>query len=863
MLPSIGRFRDVVFFDTEYEALEDDDPRLPRLVCVQWCTLLDPTPRLARWDEAREIFEGWIRDPRILLAGLYVEADTRICARTYGLEREVWAAYEDGRVSCAFLREKMIDLARPGEVRWSDEAGEDDDRDEAPSPSKGRRFRYVLKLRWNAAAGRPEGYGKRSSYGMAAIGARRFGWDLSADKGADGWRKRYVELIDTPVAEWPEDARRYALEDATRTREIWLAQAARPKARPLEHLETGWWERLHPRESAPLLSGEAARTHYAYCLQVMRETGFAVDRARVAETRAQYDALEAAARDVLRSTGILDPRVDRISNLQAARRGLLSAEQTSALLALEAAHADAVTALQIAPPPAGRGAAYTAQREARAAAKAHEEEARRALRAWEREPWQTSEREVIDREELVAQVLAAYAEHPEIYPSLNKTGLRDFGEYEGRPLASWPPEVRERVDTSGPSLRALVGPTSDDARTLARDPAAARAWDPDRIRAGLTSSRYPALLANATANYAHAMSAGMLAPLESCEVARPRFDSLLETGRISLAGSIRQNMPRKGGIRECFVPRPGHALIVADFAQIELVAFAFALDRAVEHVRGYPAGSYQGPLTRAINAGLDCHLLLALDLLPADVRAQVTYADAVTAGLVPADEAGRIDAKALRKRLGGLAEEYGGSVGAAAAARPGEPWGAYKAIEAARQQSKAVNYGLPGGMSARTFSRTQTKAGSPVSVARAEVLAAAWNARWEPTDYFALVRAILDEAAPLGAGVEVPASDLVLGGRTYCQVANVFFQGPTAEGFRRALTAVMREMLLAAPGDALHGARCLLPVHDEIVAEAPLESAKAALARMQALMVEGMGSVFPGMRVETSGAVLTDRWRKT
>ena len=87
MLPPIGRFRDVVFFDTEFEALEDSDPRLPRLVCVQWCTLHDPTPRITRWDEAREIFEGWIRDPSLLLAGLYVEVDTRICARTYGLER--------------------------------------------------------------------------------------------------------------------------------------------------------------------------------------------------------------------------------------------------------------------------------------------------------------------------------------------------------------------------------------------------------------------------------------------------------------------------------------------------------------------------------------------------------------------------------------------------------------------------------------------------------------------------------------------------------------------------------------------------------------------------------------------------------
>ena len=868
MLPQIGRFRDVVFFDTEFEALEDSDPRLPRLVCVQWCTLRDSTPRLARWDEARAIFAGWLADESLLLAGLYVEADTRICARTYGLEAEVWRAYEHGRISCVFLREKMIDLARPGAVRWSDDAGdEDDERDEAPAPKPGRRFRYVQKLRWSAAAGRPEPYGKRSAYGMAAIGARRFGWDLSADKGADGWRLRYIELIDTPISEWPEEARRYALEDATRTRDLWIAQATRPRPSRWEYLETGWWERLHPAQGAPLLSGEVARAHYSYCLQIMRETGFAVDRERAASTYAEYLHLEACAREILRECGLLDPRVDRISNLVAARRGLLTPAQTADLLTLEAAHAEAREALSALPTPAGRGAAYSAEISARRAAKAREEDARRALRAWERAPWQTTEKEVLDHSEVVAQAIAAFEEHPEILPGLNKTGLRDYGAYEGLPLAAWPPEARARIDTSGAALRAVVGPSSADARTLSRDPAAGRLWPRERILEALRACRYPGLLANGVANYAHAQAAGMIAPLLALEVAMPRFDGLLETGRISLRGAIRQNMPKKGGIRECFRPRPGHALIVADFAQIELVAFAFALDRAVEAVRGYPEGSYRGPLTRAINAGLDCHLLLGLGLLPPEIRSALTYQDAIAAGLLPASEAGRVDAKALRKRLGALAEEHGGDVAAASAAHPFEPWASYKALEAARQQSKAVNYGLPGGMSPRTFARTQTKAGSPVSVSRADELSQAWYRTWEPEDYFALVRAIMDEAGesdpPLGAGVEVPASGLVLGGRTYCQVANVFFQGPTAEGFRRALTAVMRAMLFARPGDALEGSRALLPVHDEIVAEAPLERAEEALAAMRALMVAGMAEVLPGMRVETSGAVLTDRWRKT
>jgi DNA polymerase I-like protein with 3'-5' exonuclease and polymerase domains len=63
-------------------------------------------------------------------------------------------------------------------------------------------------------------------YSLAALGKKYLGNDRSADKGEDSWRMRYSELIGVPLAEWPEKASSYALEDASDTLEIFIRQEA-------------------------------------------------------------------------------------------------------------------------------------------------------------------------------------------------------------------------------------------------------------------------------------------------------------------------------------------------------------------------------------------------------------------------------------------------------------------------------------------------------------------------------------------------------------------------------------------------------------------------------------------------------------
>jgi hypothetical protein len=60
---------------------------------------------------------------------------------------------------------------------------------------------------------------------------------LPLDKGEDGWRLRYAELIGTRSEEWPERARDYAITDAVSTREIYRRQLASGYQPPDEGLQ--------------------------------------------------------------------------------------------------------------------------------------------------------------------------------------------------------------------------------------------------------------------------------------------------------------------------------------------------------------------------------------------------------------------------------------------------------------------------------------------------------------------------------------------------------------------------------------------------------------------------------------------------
>jgi hypothetical protein len=88
-------------------------------------------------------------------------------------------------------------------------------------------------------------------------------------------------------------------------------------------------------------------------------------------------------------------------------------------------------------------------------------------------------------------------------------------------------------------------------------------------------------------------------------VVRPHYTLIVRTGRTSCSAPNIQNQPRKGGIRECFLPAPGHVFITCDYSGLELCTLAH-----ITHAR-YGTSAMRD----LINQGVDLHRLLASKIL--------------------------------------------------------------------------------------------------------------------------------------------------------------------------------------------------------------------------------------------------------
>lgn len=876
-------FKRAISFDCEWSTQTQE------LVCVQYCEIDLQTMKRgpgrvlhARDPSTGTIVRGWLADPEALLVGLWVHVDTWAVADRWGLWRQVEAAYEARRVGDVATREKLAHLARPGEIKLAvlgeavseSEDTPDDDYDDG-GVRKGRKMiRVVRKYCGQRGTGAPLSIPKRGlPVGMGPTAKRRLGLDLSEDKhvavtlkkaqgelkkflvedaptlsltkgsqaqeaagariweilgtkegrkdardlckarrkalGLKGvtprepfdllevepglalavaqaggfteclsaylyavqpWRMRYHDLLDVPLRRWPAEAERYAREDAEITADLWIDQWREPRDKWTHSASVSWWGKLAP---TPLearngikvhFSHEALRSHYAYHLQRCAQGGIRVDRAYARNLRDTYNRVrDAAARVMVRH---------RVAGERPKRKAGETWYQT-----------------------------YSGAAKGRP-----------------------------DADNLHDMALACYGDRKDVEPGLTDKGRQVAAEWEGRPLREWPEEVKAYLSTAGHHLRRAVKATSDDARTLVKEGAiAALEWEPERIEAALEECDYPGLLAYTVLTKAHAYAGGMLGPLcdGPTDIVRPRFAPLLDTGRISLAGDIRQNMPQAGGIRECFIPRDGCSFVIADYAQIELLAFALLIDWA----QGYP-----GPLSIALNEGRDAHIVLAQDFLRLE-GLDLTYAEA-------------------------LALKQG----------KGDPALVSRVLKA-RKNAKPINYGYGANMSYATFCRTQAKANNILTLEEARIGKEIWLNNWQPQAYFAKIQSLQEHFAKgLGRGVHLgistaipfpgclPEDALVRGGLTYTQAANTYFQSICAIGFARAFISVSQA------GDdrksPLYGFRPRLPIHDEIVNEGPSDRAADALVEQERIMRREMGAVLSGVAVATEGAILTERWAK-
>lgn len=288
----------------------------------------------------------------------------------------------------------------------------------------------------------------------------------------------------------------------------------------------------------------------------------------------------------------------------------------------------------------------------------------------------------------------------------------------------------------------------------------------------------------------------------------PNWNDLVATGRTSCWDPNLQNPPRKGAVRECVEPRLYNWFVSADYAFIELCTLAqWCLDRF-----GF------SKLADAINAGIDPHLDMAADLLG------ITYEEA------------------KRRKKEPLIKEH-------------------------RQLSKALNFGLPGGLGAEKFVMyARDSYGVIISVEEAKKLKPKWLQKWpEMVHHF---KWVADQTAMSQSfTLKQPKSNRLRGDCGFCDGCNTGFQGLAADGAKHAGYFVAKECYLEDPyGDgagptALYGCRIVLFLHDEFILEVPESRAHEACVRLCEVMEKAMAAFVPQVKIKAEPALMR-RWLK-
>lgn len=331
----------------------------------------------------------------------------------------------------------------------------------------------------------------------------------------------------------------------------------------------------------------------------------------------------------------------------------------------------------------------------------------------------------------------------------------------------------------------------------------------DGIHRGLWAVAEVVRLSKLLSTYIRALERGVKVPL--C----PAYNSIIETYRTSCSQGMKidgvpmgvniQNPPRKHGVRECFVPRPGSVFAFCDYDTLEMRTLA----QVCIDLFGY------SDIAEAIRAERDLHLDLAADMM------EISYEDAEA----------RFDA--------------------------GD-----EEVKENRQGSKIANYGDAGGMSAKTFVDYAKGFGMIITLAHARKLHAAFRSKWsEMPRYFDYVSSLMTDGNKADR-IEFPRSGLMRGDVTYTATANGFFQHLAAMGAKAAMYKVSRECYVE-PESPLYGCRPWGFMHDEIAIEIPYTGTRASAAalRLQAVMIEQMRAWCPDVPISAT-ACMSRKWYK-
>lgn len=290
------------------------------------------------------------------------------------------------------------------------------------------------------------------------------------------------------------------------------------------------------------------------------------------------------------------------------------------------------------------------------------------------------------------------------------------------------------------------------------------------------------------------------------------YVSLLNNGRTSsrapsppLVGVQMQNLPRGGKLRECFIPDPGNLLTSVDIDGAEIATFG--------QVEIWLFGSSK--LADAINHGRDVHSVLGAAILG------VSYEEM------------------LQNKKDGK-------------------------YRTARQHAKNSNFGFLGGMGVDRFVATVNKgaknAADKIDVAAAKRLREIWLDTWGTSRFFDWVGSKLSDRGRGVGTFRSFVSNRMRTCMTYSEFANNMFSSLAADAGKSTLLPIAFECYVDTTSP-LFGSRPLLYLHDEVIAQVPIETAHEAAHRLRDVILTHYRKYTPDVSV-TASPCLMRCWKK-
>ncbi len=340
----------------------------------------------------------------------------------------------------------------------------------------------------------------------------------------------------------------------------------------------------------------------------------------------------------------------------------------------------------------------------------------------------------------------------------------------------------------------------------------------------------------------------------------PKVNALLESERAAIEDGL-HSMPRKGGVRECFVARPGYVYSSEDYTAGELVTLAWNCIRIVKYSR----------LAEALNNEIDVHTALAgtfcgksYDVMMAAKKAKEKWVDDLR----------QVGKKSNFGFGGGMAElEFILKPCRADpdlfTPCPGGPSKREMKVNGAKTLVEGFNGVRPcilmdhedycGRDGEKVLMYNDKPTGSPVCIRcllAGKRAHEAWFTQWpEMRDYFKEIKKVIKTEGPSGTPELVYLDGMVRGGVGFCDAANGHFQRTLAKAAKAAFCQVQRECVVRGmrvrssemmdsrfngAESPLYGSRAILLFHDEIVSEHPESVASEAAMRQSEIMVEAL-----------------------